>query len=256
MANITFVFDGLCLFVRRKQGVNGLHVLLPNTTHLNTMHQHNATIDVGQGEKPLHGVFDWRNGLPTGNGRRWGVLLPFSEEIGMSVPKARLEGAVGSGQADSVITRILLPLPDDSNVQARKSIPAGVRVPPPLEVRPTGRAAGVIAIRYTSTGPVTIFGVTIPATGAREITIAHRPKYPTNAPVGGYGRNHELEHAHIYIDKLFPNAPKRPVFVTEQPIPKDSVEVKLFPPGVPGVNPVICTLGGGCPPEDPSCDDD
>jgi hypothetical protein len=243
---VTFVFEGLCLFVQRHHASEpALFVLMPNTAGAGTDHEHRPWIDIGGGLKPLMGFHDWlnKNSFVSGAGPKWGQLLPFSTETQVPVNETFLSGA--AGPAKEVITRIRLPLPVSAPL-ASAWVPVAVEEAGTL--RPVVDGAGVTELSYEATHAVTIFGQSFAADA--RIIVAHRARKKISEPP--YGKGHHLGHAHLYM-KFFPGAKKKPVFATAEAVTtiRTRVGVKM----IPGVDPVVCTLAGGCPPEEYPCDD-
>lgn len=249
---LTFEFDGLCLFVhRRKSADPALYLLMLNTVHAGHGggdHEHEPVIDMGDGKGfvPLIGDHDWRNpgALTSGAGPAWKLLLPLSTETDSRVPATILDSTAGKDEV--LITKVRLPIPVNP-AKAKHAIEVGV-VRWFFFLREIGPAAGTVELSYTATDEVTIFGQKINTN--KTIVVSHRPRKEISKPP--YKRMKRLGHAKMYRS-LFPDAQKKPTFALARDIPA-LIRVTMSN-GVLGVDPVVCTLGGGCSTEDDTCDD-
>ena len=253
---------GLSLLVQRMKTSPGLYVLMAADT-------------MGMGHTPVFGSFtnpsisiagqdiDLRSQLTGGATAQAlsGALTLTKATSGGLVSKSHL-GATLSGL---VAARIILPLPSAPprwfelvGVEARYGATTM-----PLAMGPVG---GRLMLEYQVNSSVTIMGQSF--TGPAEIVLAN---LPPDSPLPGeepyHAAGEKLAHAGMYRG-LLDGGPLNPTFYTTEdygsPQSASKSSMKARPKGASGnlgrvftpapwVDPVQCTIGTGCPPDEPSC---
>jgi hypothetical protein len=236
-------FDGLCLFVQRQQNEaeRGLHVLFPK--------HHGHLLRVKVGSEPDITALGIEDLCKPGNSNA--VPVPIAGAISMkkatekgTVPQAMLEGGLHS----SLAARFRLPFPDrepdlfTENVGARAVRKSGSDVP-------LGRVAGTVIMSFTFSEPIMIGPVKFDTSG--QIIVA-------NAPASYYSQKHDedviLLHAPAYIPLVTGGTYEIKEFRTTakyEPKPKDP-DIALIE-SAKAIDPVDCTVGTGCPYDEPDC---
>lgn len=246
---ITFRFEGLFTFVVRRNSTNpakpnGVFVLAPETKPP-FPHPHQPTIKVGAYEGTFSNDVDIRAANPTltpGAGPRIHHLLPLSRVDKVKIKEDFLTGAYPT-VANKLQARIILPLhrlvtfENEVKIQWRKNLFKWVDC---------GTVTGVTMLSYDTTGPINIPGVPMPVTDPMVIF-----KYLTpHNQLGKHEKKDKLIHAEGYAP-IFDG--KKPQFRTAEPY--DATKFPKGAGGVTGVDPVICSQGGGCDPNDIGCND-
>lgn len=248
---VTFVFDGLFVFVPRRTGpTQALYVLMANSQGHGPLHEGYVSIDSDR--RPFSGELDLSNsatsGLVAGGGPPIPGLLPLGQTTGKKVPNTLFTDPIGP--ASPLAGRVILPLHREAEVADQyeqvaiayeKSPGSWVNVNVPPKV--TGR----IRLKYDATAPVTI-GQFPPISVDTEVKFGHLPNI-TPAPAGHlYKSETPLGHFHMN-HRIFGTLPK---YRTAEPYivrySADFIETR----GSLGVDPVLCTAGGGCAEGEPN----
>lgn len=261
-SRLEITFDGLFVFVNRA-APRVMYVLMAET---NTPHPHPG--------HPVH--LGWIT--VSGHARtRFGVDLDLSRVPGLiggsaimqnGLPLSRVTKAPPPARDHFVEERFLT----GGFQQARGSLAGRIVLPAPRAIQvetsvavayenggawtniDDRRVTGKITAIYEVDRSVTIGGFgTIPATGG-SIYFEHLPQTPAPPPPGGYYQAPtQLRHAGMH-GPLFRRG--IPTFqTTEDYYPPPAHGIRPLGVPVPGVDPVVCTMGQGCPPENPDCSD-
>jgi hypothetical protein len=245
---ITFRFEGLFTFVVRRNSrnpamPNGVFVLAPETKPP-FPHPHVPTVVAGAYSGTFADDIDIRGAnatLTAGPGPRIGHLLPLTRVDKVKIHENFLTGAYPS-VANKLQARIILPLhklvtfENDVKIQWEKA---------PNTWVDCGTVTGVTELSYDTTGPVNIPGVPMPFSGSEVIF-----KYLTaHNQLEDHPAHHKLLHAEGYAP-IFDG--KKPQFRTQQAYNASKIPAKGRG-GVQGVDPVLCSQGGGCDPNDVAC---
>jgi hypothetical protein len=249
MPLIKFRFEGLFTFVVRRNSAdpampNGVYALMPETKTFG--HEHVGTIEAGTYAGTLSGDVNIRDvpnqRITVGPAPRIGHLLPLSRVNKVKIREEFLTGDF-SRTTQWLVGRVVMPLhklvtfENDVAIQWDKGSSAWVDV---------GTVTGVTMLTYDTTGPITIPGVPTPIT-ADMVTMKYIPPTVIWQP---HGKHAPLEHANGFAP-IFNG--KKPKFRTADAY--DGTKARKSPLGghVTGVDPVICSQGGGCDPNDVGC---
>lgn len=247
---VKIAFDGLFVFVHRpklKEPV--LVVLMANTKDPQPSHQHHHDHPEHEGwievephaRRRFAGELDLsRIGLEGGSDIIE-CALPLSSTTGVTVEENFLTGPFAD--VDRKISgRITLPLPRSvwpvTSVEVEWKDAAGNWVKLPSAM------SGHIELTYRATQPVTIPG--FPAIDRN--TKVHFTYLPPGSTIGSHPPHTDLKHSHMHS----------PIFRDKAPEFRTAAQFQLAAANKDGAtilggDPVVCTSGNGCPPEDITC---
>jgi hypothetical protein len=222
-------FEGLSLFVQRQKTEPGLHVLFPkHPGHILEVKVLSSGAKItALGVEDLH-----RPGNPNA------VPVPIRGAISMktatgrgTVRKELLEGVLHSQLA----ARFRLPFPDlypdlfTENVGAKAVREDGSEVS-------LGSVSGIVIMMFTFSAPIKIGNVTVATDDALAVTNA-----PPGAASGPHRVGELMPHAPAYIPLVTGGTHKIKEFRTTTPYTPTAID------------PVDCTVGTGCPYDEPDC---
>jgi hypothetical protein len=250
---VTFLFEGLCVFVPRKRVANPhMVVLFPNSEyrpgqgeyHGKAPVRHSAAVAIGGRSETLTGSNDWTGLVNGGYGPRIPGALPLTWLTGKPVSLALLQDSVATGPDAPLAARILLPLP------SRKAI-VGDLVAAEADFG-GGRkeqlcpVSGLVRLTYYANRPFSIGNL-----NADDGDVIHVTHLPPGQVAGRHGSGDMLGHAHMHYRVFNGAAPM--LNLREDYDSSSGPPVKFFSPGEKGVDPVVCTFGSGCPEDEPEC---